>query len=264
MWIAFSVDLEPNKDGSLDGIAGAMDWYDETIPWGTVYTTYRIATELPEVVDRLAATHELGVHVHPLEFGHEHDQLAELPRDRQRELIVRTRRAVADAAALDPDILTAFRAGRHSASHTTLDVLAELGFDVDASVNVRYTAYLPETLTRETGPFRLDSGMLELPTTWARPPLLSRPGLRIFPERTLTATANTLRTDGRGCSGLRAMKWLVDVADEGISMYMHPYDATSYHADLENGGHVFRSRLEEVFDAVGTSAEFVTVAEIES
>ena len=31
-WFAFSVDLEPNKDDTLDGIRDAMEWFDETIP----------------------------------------------------------------------------------------------------------------------------------------------------------------------------------------------------------------------------------------
>lgn len=142
-WLAFSVDLEPNKDGTLTGIEKAMAWFDETVPRGTVYTTYRIATELPDVVAALAVDNEIGVHVHPREFGHDHDQLAELSTDRQRGLIRRTRAAVAEAASMRSDDIVSFRAGRHSASEATFAVLADLGFTVDASINVRYTEYLP-------------------------------------------------------------------------------------------------------------------------
>jgi len=164
MWFAFSVDLEPNKDGSLDGVGRAMEWYAETVPRGTVYTTYRIATELPDLVADLATDHELGVHVHPREFGHDHDQFGDLSRDRQRDLVDRTRHAVADAAALDIDDVTVFRAGRHSATTTTLSVLADLGFEVDASAHVNYD-WLPESIGSATDPLVLDNGLVELPTS---------------------------------------------------------------------------------------------------
>ncbi|MBX0303040.1 polysaccharide deacetylase family protein [Haloarcula salinisoli] len=259
-WVAFSVDLEPNKDDTLDGVAEAMDWFDDVVPRGTVYATHRIATELPEVVADLAADHEIGVHVHPREFGHEHDQLAELDADRQRELIRRTRSTLAEVASVDKREVTAFRAGRHSASETTFEVLQELGFEVDASINVRYTNYLPESLTARQNPFTLDSGLFELPTTYARPPLLSLVGLRLFPNRELTATANALRSDRRGCSGLRALSWL-RAESNGFSMYMHPYDATTHHADLENAGSEFRNRVERLLDPVAPAA-FVTASEL--
>ncbi|MBX0285481.1 polysaccharide deacetylase family protein [Halomicroarcula sp. F28] len=259
-WVAFSVDLEPNKDDTLDGVAEAMHWFDDVVPRGTVYATHRIATELPEVVADLAADHEIGVHVHPREFGHEHDQLAELDADRQRELIRRTRSTLAEAASVDKREVTAFRAGRHSASETTFDVLQKLGFEVDASINVRYTDYLPESLTARQKPFTLDSGLFELPTTYARPPLLSRVGLRLYPNRELTATANTLRSDRRGCSGLRALAWLRDETT-GLSMYMHPYDATDHHADLENTGSQFRNRIRELFEPVN-SKDFVSAGDL--
>jgi transcriptional regulator with XRE-family HTH domain len=244
-WVAFSVDLEPNKDGSFTGVAEAMAWFDDVVPRGTVYATHRIASERPEIVQDLSERHEIGVHVHPREFGHERDQLAELRRDRQRELIARTREYLASVTGVDEAKITSFRAGRHSASEATLDVLSDLGFDVDASVNVNYTDYLPDSMTERRRPFALDSGLVELPTTYGRPPLLSRPGIRALPSRTLTATAHTLRTDSRGCTGLRAVQCLLDRTD-GMSAYMHPYDATGYHADLPNAGVAFRDRFERV------------------
>lgn len=260
-WFAFSVDLEPNKDDTLGGIRDAMEWFDETVPRGTVYTTHRIATELSEVVSMLATDHEIGVHVHPREFEHEHDQLAELTPERQRELIATTRESVAEAAEIDEKDIVSFRAGRHSASEETFDVLSDLGFEVDASINVRYTDYLPASLTNRSEPFYLDNGLLELPTTYYRPSILSRVGLRIFPQRELTATANTLRTDSPVYSGTRAMRELVSSVS-GVSMYIHPYDATSYHGDLENNGEVFRRRVEEVVSTIDRSHRFVTAAEL--
>lgn len=257
-WVALSVDLEPNKDDTLGGVAEAMDWFDTVVPRGTVYATHRIATELPAVVEKLAVDHEVGIHVHPREFGHDHDQLADLNADRQGELIAETRTALAAAAGVEEEDITSFRAGRHSASEVTFGVLADLGFQVDASINVRYTDYLPESLTRREGPFVLDSGLLELPTTHGRPPLLSGASLRLFPNRELTATANTLRTDKRGCSGLHALSWLRDASD-GFSMYMHPYDATDHHAGLENGGDPFRERVERLLEPIEPSA-FVTAS----
>ena len=262
MWLAFSVDLEPNKDGTLTGIEDAMEWFDATVPRGTVYATYRIATELPSVLETLAEAHEIGVHVHPREFGHEHDRLARLPAERQRELIDETRSALADAVSAPTDRITSFRAGRHSASLDTLAVLSDLGFDVDASVNVRYDDHLPDHLTTRTGPTWIDDELLELPTTYYRPFLLSRPSLRVFPQREITATANTLRTDSPICSGGRAIRGLFSSARTGVSMYMHPYDATDHHAELPNAGAEFRTRVETVLADVTDRCSFVTATDV--
>lgn len=261
-WFAFSVDLEPNQDGTFDGVGDAMEWFDETVPRGTVFATYRIATERPEILRSLSSEHEIGVHVHPREFGHDQDQLAALERDRQCEAIEQTRSAVAEAAGRDVESVTSFRAGRHSVSEVTLDVLAELGFTVDASINVRYDDYLPAKLARITAPFGLDSGLLEVPTTWARPPLWSRVGLRVFPQRTVTATASTLRSDSLFCDGLDALRWLVSTAPGGVSMYMHPYDATTYHDDVTNSGDQFRRRVAALVDELPARTTFATVGEL--
>ncbi|MDZ7850710.1 MAG: polysaccharide deacetylase family protein [Halodesulfurarchaeum sp.] len=258
-WAAISVDLEPNKDGTLEGVTEAMEWFNETVPRGTVYATYRIATELPGPIADMANDHEIGVHVHPREFGHEHDSLAQLDGERQRELIIETRAAVADAADLKPNNLVAFRAGRHSASDTTISVLADLGFTVDASVNVNYNEHLPHSLLGHQAPFKIRSGLVELPTTYGHPPIISRIGVRAFPSRTVTATANTLRTDKRGTTGLTVLRWLLDL-DSPFSFYMHPYDATSYQTGLENNGKIFTGRFESLLDGYG--GEFLTASDV--
>lgn len=238
--IVFSVDLEPNKDDTLDGIWDAMEWFDEAISRGTVFATHRIAVEAPDLLAELASSHEIGVHVHPREFGHEHDQLAELPPDRQRELITQTRAEIADATGTEA---VSFRAGRHSASRETLRILAELDFAVDASLNIRYDEYLPKTLTERSEPFDLD-GLTEVPVTHGTLPVLSICGVRALMERPVTATAATLRADRWGCSGMDAVSRLA-TQTEVLSFYMHPYDATDHH-DLENGGKAFRRRFEEI------------------
>lgn len=256
MQLAFSVDLEPNKDGSFEGVQEAMVWFDSVIPRGTVFATYRVATELPGVLEQVAANHEIGVHVHPREFGHENDQLAELPPERQRELIAETH------DALEPFVdgpIRSFRAGRHSASFETFDVLADLGFEVDASVHVRYRDYLPERVTAKTAPFTLDNGLFEVPTTYVRPRLLSRVGLRVFPQRTVTATSATLRADSPGCSGVRAIRSILDRSDV-VSMYMHPYDATAYESELAGNGEPFRRRVEQTLP--DDQAAFVSVSDL--
>jgi hypothetical protein len=258
-WLAFSVDLEPNKDGSLDGIPEAMDWYTSVVPRGTVYTTYRIATERPEVVERLAGDHEIGVHVHPREFGHEDDNLATLPRERQRHLIVETHEAVAEAAGLSTDEITAFRAGRHQAGPNTLAVLNDLGFTLDASINVRYQDHLPNAVTERSAPFRHGSGLVELPTTYAEPPLFSRVGLRAGVGGNITATAHELRSDRRFCSGHLALSWLFESTDGVVSMYMHPYDATGYEG-LENDGPEFRRRVRTLLNDIDPS--FITASDL--
>lgn len=252
--VVFSVDLEPNKDDALDGVEEAMSWFDRTVPRGTVFATHRIATELPGLLADLAETHEIGVHVHPREFGHDHDQLAELSRERQRELIEQTRGAVADAVGTEP---VSFRAGRHSASRATISVLSELGFAVDASLNVRYNDYLPAELTGRTEPFELD-GLVELPVTHGTLPVVSGCGLRALAERPVTATAATLRADRWGCSGLDAVTHLLDDA-RVASFYMHPYDATDHH-ELENNGETYRSRAETLLASAATATTAADVA----
>ncbi len=258
-WFAFSVDLEPNKDDTLDGIRDAMEWFDETIPRGTVYTTHRVATELSDVVSMLATDHEIGVHVHPREFKHEHDQLAELRPERQRELIATTRESVAEAAEVDEKDIISFRAGRHSASEETFDVLSDLGFEVDASVNVRYRKYMPVDVVDRVAPFVHESGLVELPATYGKPPLFSRVGVRAGPGGNVTATAHELRSDTRFCRGPRALSWLLQETSSVFSMYIHPYDATS-HGELENDGKAFRSRLRTLLN--GTDHTFVTASDV--
>lgn len=253
-----SVDLEPNKDDTMDGVRDAMAWFDETVPRGTVFATHRIAMEAPDLLATLAESHEIGVHVHPREFGHERDRLAALPPDRQRELVADTRAAIADATGTEP---VSFRAGRHSASRETLRVLADLGFAVDASLNVRYDEYLPADLTERSEPFEID-GLIEVPVTHGTLPVLSSCGLRALAERPVTATAATLRADRWCCSGLHAVSRLA--AQAGVfSFYMHPYDATDHH-DLENGGEVFRQRFEELLShrLLETGTKLVRIREV--
>lgn len=259
--VAFSVDLEPNKDGTLDGVRRAMEWFDRTVPRGTVFTTYRIATELPDLVGDLAGSHEVGVHVHPREFGHDHDQLARLPPERQEQLIENTRTAVADAVDVDEAVIRSFRAGRHSASEETIDVLRQLDFGVDASVHVRYDEFLPASVTRRRNPFWWD-GVVEVPTTYATPPLSIRCAVRSLTAGEIPATASTLRTDALFCTGERVIRQLLSQVAV-VSMYMHPYDATDYHEPLENAGPTFRSRVRRlVSDIEERSATFVSVAEL--
>lgn len=255
MSVAFSVDLEPNKDGSFDGVGEAIRWFDEVVPRGTAFVTHRIATERPDIVGDLAPNHEIGVHVHPREFGHDHDQLAELPADRQRELIEQTRIALRSIVDQPVD---SFRAGRHSLSLDTVSVLSDLGFETDASVNVRYRDYLPDEIPERRAPFTFDNGMVEIPTSYTVPSLVSLPGLRVFPARTVTATANTLRNDLRLCSGIRAVRAVFADADV-VSMYMHPYDATDYHGDLQNAGETFRDRAERL---LGDVEDFLTISDV--
>lgn len=255
MSVAFSVDLEPNKDGSFDGVGEAMSWFDEVVPRGTAFVTHAVATERPEIVADLASDHEIGVHVHPREFDHDHDQLAELPSDRQRALIEQTRTALGNTVDQPVD---SFRAGRHSLSLKTLKILGDLGFRTDASINVNYQDFLARDLPERRGPFEIDDGLVEVPTSYAVPSLLSLPGIRAFPGGTVTATANTLRTDARFCSGLRAVRAVFDATDP-VSMYMHPYDATEYHGNLQNAGVVFRKRTERLLDDV---EDFVSISEI--
>jgi hypothetical protein len=256
--VAFSVDLEPNKDGTLNGVRDAMEWFDRTVPRGTVFATYRIATELPDLLAELAASHEIGVHVHPREFGHEHDQLAELHRERQAELISTTRDAVADAIGKQSVAINSFRAGRHSIGEKIFSVLNHLNFAVDASVNIRYNDDLPQTVYCKSEPFEYN-GIIEVPTSYASLPLLSSCAVRKLMERPVTATAATLRHDIIGCPGTVAVKHILQKSRLG-SFYAHPYDATDYHK-LNNCGRIFRHRFERLINAVDqveTVTEVVT------
>ena len=238
----FSVDLEPNKDDTLNGVREAMEWFNRTVPTGTVFATYRIATELPALLAGLSKSHEIGVHVHPREFGYDHDWLAELSVDCQRSVIDQTRTAITEAVGTEP---VSFRAGRHSASRETFTVLKDIGFAVDASINVRYDEYLSEELTKRSEPFKMEE-LIEVPVTYGTLPVLSRCGFRSVFERPVTATAATLRADRWGCSGETAVKQIAANAPI-CSFYMHPYDTTEYHS-IENSGREFRRRFESLID----------------
>lgn len=247
----FTVDLEPNKDGTLTGVRSAMEWFDKVVPRGTVFATYQIATELPDLLAELTPAHEVGVHVHPREFGHESDQLAKLPPYRQRQLISKTRSVIAEATGEKP---VSFRAGRHSASQETLDILRDLGFSYDASVNVRYSEQLPNHLIKNSEPFEID-GLTEIPVTFGNLRILSKHGIRALVERPITATASTLRTDWRGCSGIEALEIVAKESDT-FSFYMHPYDATNYH-NLVQCGAIFRRRFEYLVECVNETKRVV-------
>lgn len=261
MQLAFSIDLEPNADGSFEGVRRVTKWFDTHVGRGTIYVTNETAKELPDSVFALARAHEIGIHVHPREFGYEHDQLAELDKEAQRELIGRTRRSVAEAAGLRTGDLTSFRAGRHSASQVTLSLLAELGFEIDASVNVRYDRFIDEEIRTRVTPVRLATGLVELPTTYVTPRILTRVGVDSLPDRIVTATANTLRTDSLLATGTEKIRYVMQHGPEICSMYMHPYDASDYYPDLENTGSVFRERMESCF---GFADEFVSASDVAS
>lgn len=255
--VVFSVDLEPNMDGTLDEIKSVMNWFERTVPRGTVFTTYRIATEMTGLVSELSESYEIGVHVHPQEFGYEHDQLARLPSEQQQTLIVETRQAIADAVECNPEGITSFRAGRHSASEITIGILRDLQFNVDASVNVQYKDYMLPSVRRRSEPFEWD-GILELPTSYAKLPIVSRCGLRRLFVGPLTANASTLKSDKWGCSGLRATSDILRTAEVG-SFYFHPYDASGY-SDPGNAGDKFRRRFERLMAEFQNEA--VTASEL--
>jgi hypothetical protein len=256
--LAFSVDLEPNKDNSLEDIGKAMEWFDKTIPRGTIFTTFRIAKEMPDLVSKLSKSNEIGVHVHPKEFGYEHDKLAELGKRRQRELIDQTRMAITQCTAQE---LTTFRAGRHSINSDTIEILPSLGFELDASININYNYSLPNDIVTHKSPFILNNGIVEVPTTYIEPCLASLTGIRAFPSGAITATSSTLRNDLRGCSGVRAIESIF-YKSEIISMYMHPYDATVYDNNIVGGGEQFRRRIEDII--CESDFKFVTMSEVKN
>jgi hypothetical protein len=78
-----SVDLEPNRNGTatMDGIRDAMALFDETVPRGTVFVTYRILRYPPTCrwICRYL-TRPVFTYI-PRKFDYEHDRLAELTRE---------------------------------------------------------------------------------------------------------------------------------------------------------------------------------------
>lgn len=255
--LAMSVDLEPNADGSLDGIADAMDWYDELVDRSTIYTTYRIATELPGLVSELAESHEIGVHVHPVEFGFDHDGFANLRRDDKSRTVSETRDALLSVAGVDA--VRSFRAGRHSVDDETLDVLQRNGFDVDASINVNYGGV--ERLMTQRQPCTVTTNFVEIPVSYYEPRWLSKQGLDkvLRRNRYVTATASTLRTDTFVSTGVELLEPLFHDPDlDTISMYLHPYDVSG-HSARGGIGNACRNRFEKVF---GWTDEFVTASDV--
>jgi hypothetical protein len=93
--------------------------------------------------------------------------------------------------------------------------------------------------------------------------LLSRLGLRVFPQRTATATSTTVREDDRLCGGERAMGTILD-QQSLVSFYVRPYAATDSHDDLAGAGAPFRARIERLLDARRDAIDFVTASDLRS
>lgn len=261
-WIAFSVDLEPNLDGTLNGVKEAMEWYDDTVPTGTIFTTHTVVKELPDMIRGLADNHEIGVHVHPNEFDFDHDKFAKLPIREQTSLIKKTRNKIESECDINAESITSFRAGRHSIDRNTFEVLSSLGFTTDASINIEYGEKIDDSVVDIDSPTPLYDGILEIPTTYTVPRLFSGLGIRALPRRTITATSSTVRIDRRGLSGSEALREIWSQTDSGFSFYMHPHDASGYHTHLENNGETFRNRIEEFLQGIREGTNFVQMSEI--
>lgn len=242
--LALSIDLEPNPDGTISDVPEIMRWYDNLVQGSTIYTTYKIATEIPQIVAELSRSHEIGMHVHPKEFGYEHDDFTKLSYENKRKIISTTMEELLSIRGVDS--VDSFRAGRHCIDDDTLNLIREEGFSVDASYNINYGG---AKNIDSKHPVLLSNNLVELPVSYYEPRWLSKQGLNkiLRKNRFITATASTLRSDTRISNGVELLKPLfTDSEIDIVSMYLHPYDLSDNSTNIKNSGAECRARLKHI------------------
>ena len=135
-----------------EGIAST--WF---VPGHTLVT-------FPETVGAIVnGGHELGTH------GWYHEDLAELPRDEQREILERSRDAVAEVAGEPP---RGFRAPYWSLGGDTLELVETAGYRYDSSLMAGdFHPYMVRVRDRhsivEGSSWGWESSLVEAPVSWA-------------------------------------------------------------------------------------------------
>ena len=225
---AFTVDVEDWYQSCIDfdapitervvrNVERVLSVLDDCGVKGTFFVQGKVAEAFPRLVRDLAAEgHEIQSH------GYSHRPLFAMNRRELRDELERARETVEDASGLP---VNAFRAQDFSIVSDNLwalDVLAEVGFQIDSSI-------FPMRMRRygiagcELGPHRLtlDSGetILEVPVAvWAtgrwRVPVAGGGYFRLLPQRVLD----------------RALSGIVDSGRPPV-VYTHPYEFNAAELD---------------------------------
>jgi len=218
---AFTVDVEDWYQSCIDfdapitervvrNVDRTLDVLNDCGVKATFFVQGRVAEAFPRLVESLTLEgHEVQSH------GHTHRPLFSLDRNGLRDELERARAAVEDAAGTR---VTAFRAQDFSIVQDNLwalDVLAEVGFEIDSSIfPLRTNRY--GIAGWELGPHivKLDTGasLLEVPVAiWARRrwrlPVAGGGYFRVLPATVLDRALAAIATSGR----------------PGI-VYSHPYE----------------------------------------
>jgi len=241
---AFTVDVEDWYQSCIDfdapitervvrNVERVLSVLDDCGVKGTFFVQGKVAEAFPRLVRDLAAEgHEIQSH------GYSHRPLFAMNRRELRDELERARETVEDASGLP---VNAFRAQDFSIVSDNLwalDVLAEVGFQIDSSI-------FPMRMRRygiagcELGPHRrtLESGatILEVPVAvWAtgrwRVPVAGGGYFRLLPQRVLD----------------RALRGIVDSGRPPV-VYTHPYEFNAGELDEYRSVVPRRLRLAQSF-----------------
>ncbi len=214
-------DLDLGRDFGLPFLVGALRRHGMTGTFFLEPLCARLFGEdgLAEVVGWLLSHgQDVQLHLHPLfrqdgwiEAGRRAppDNIGSFPLAEQRSLLLEGIEILA-RCGLPRDVLVAFRAGNYGADNGTLEVLAELGFRLDSSLNPSYLgrSCRIELPGAPNDLFALDSGLLELPISNVESP---RGALRH-----LQVTAMSLAEIRAAIRGLR------DAGAAHVTIVTHP------------------------------------------
>lgn len=259
---ALSVDLEffqhapayRTAAGTADELAigreGAeflLDAFERAGATGTFFAVSDIAAEHADLLDRVAAAHELGSHTHS------HRHLSELRADERREELAGSRERLEAATGAD---VVGFRAPSFDLAENHFATLTATGYEYDSSVVPARSIpgwYGGEhTVQRPSLATAVDAGA---PADIAEVPVAVMPGLR------LPLTGTWIRFFGVQYT-LLGMRWL---ARRGIApvLYVHPWELVDI-PDVEGvprriyvrSGAYMRRAVERI---LATEFEFVPV-----
>ncbi len=188
-----------DEPGLRLGVPAFLELFTELHLRSTFFVEGWNALHHPDVIERIAsAGHEVGLH------GWVHERWAEDLDDRAREQLLWDGTAALRLAGFDP---VAFRAPGGYRGSRTLEVLSELGYRIDSSIDA-------DTGTPGTTPaiMTLSNGLVSVPWTWDM----------------IDFWQYEMRTDGPREPGRLAEDWIELIegaADRGglVTLIVHPF-----------------------------------------
>ena len=231
-WYQSSVDFDaPITDRVVGNVERVLAVLDECGVKGTFFVQGRVAETFPAMVRALVEEgHEVQSH------GYSHRPLSEMSREELREELQRARDSVQDAAGVAVDSFRAQDFSIGSNNLWALDVLADVGFQVDSSIfPMRMSRYgipgwevAPHYITLASG-----ARLLEVPVAiWTvgrwRLPVAGGGYFRVLPRALLARAVRGIVGDGRPAI-----------------VYCHPYEFNPRELDGYSGEIPRRLRLSQ-------------------